>query len=97
MIEKEIQKRLQNRIGGHREVPTTGGYIDLLTDDEIIEVKTVKKWKDGVGQLMVYSGYFPSRKLRLHLFGKCHRSYESCIISNCTRLGIEVSFEGDYV
>jgi len=45
------------------------GRIDILTPDEIIEVKKVSHWKAGIGQLLAYSKYFHDKHMRLHLFG----------------------------
>lgn len=66
--EKIIQLRLQKELGGHIEVETENGFIDLLTDNEIIEVKLGKLWKHAVGQILMYSFDFPSHQKRIHLF-----------------------------
>ncbi|MHC5935593.1 KilA-N domain-containing protein [Nostoc sp.] len=68
--EEEIKTRLQKELGGEIEVPTNTGAIDLLTEKEIIEVKSVKNWIHGVGQLMVRGQDYPKHSKRLHLFGK---------------------------
>jgi len=67
-IEKQIQLRLQKKLNGKIEVKTEDGFIDLLTDTELIEIKIGEKWKHGVGQLIIYSHYYPKHKKRLHLF-----------------------------
>jgi hypothetical protein len=66
--EKEIQLRMQKEIGGEIEVKTPSGFIDLLTSDEIIEIKNGRSWKHGMGQVLVYADYYPARRRRLHLF-----------------------------
>jgi len=52
--EKDIQLRLQTQLNGEIEVKTKFGFIDLLTDTEIIEIKNGKSWKHGLGQLCVF-------------------------------------------
>lgn len=66
--ESMIQTILQEREGGDREVETPVGYVDLLTDPYMIEVKHVKVWKEGA-QVLLYAAYFPNRQPRVHLFG----------------------------
>jgi len=66
--EKLIQLRLQEELKGEIEVKTEDGYIDLLTDTEIIEIKNGENWKHGFGQLEVYSTYYKYHMKRLHLF-----------------------------
>lgn len=53
-IEQSIQKRLNKILNGQLEVYTEVGKIDILTPTEIIEIKEIKNWKEGVGQLMSY-------------------------------------------
>jgi len=66
--EKVIQKKLQTELGGLIEVETVDGFIDLLTDTEIIEIKKMKYWKHAIGQILVYSEYYKNHKKRIHLF-----------------------------
>jgi len=67
--EARICKRLKAELNCKTEVSTPSGRIDLLTEKEIIEVKAIEKWKDGVGQLMAYQSHYPNHTKRLHLFG----------------------------
>ena len=67
-IEKEIQQRLRENLGGEIEVYTKFGYIDLLTQTELIEIKDGSAWKHGLGQLLAYRKFYLEHKLRLHLF-----------------------------
>jgi hypothetical protein len=41
-------------LGGKIGVSTNAGAIDLLTENQLIEVKFFKYWKEGVGQLILY-------------------------------------------
>lgn len=66
--ERDVQVRLFLRLGGQREVSTDDGVIDLLTDSEVIEVKDLSAWKCALGQILIYSEYYPSHSKRIHLF-----------------------------
>jgi len=68
--EKTIKLRLQSELGGKIEVKTPAGPIDLLTNNEIIEIKKVKNWKAALGQILIYGNYYPNHQKRIHLFGK---------------------------
>lgn len=66
--EKEIQLKLHKELGGKIEVKTDSGFIDILTDNQIIEIKNGKRWKDAVGQILMYSLDYPKHTKRIHLF-----------------------------
>ena len=68
-IEQQLRDRLHAQLGGLVEVATPAGRIDLLTNSEITEVKAIKDWKAALGQILVYSGFYPKHQKRLHLFG----------------------------
>ena len=51
------------------EVETPVGFIDVLTDTEVIEIKRAHKWKHAVGQVICYGNYYPDLQKRIHLFG----------------------------
>lgn len=89
-----IQALLMEREGGEREVDTPAGYVDLLTDEFIIEVKHVKNWKDGA-KVLFFVPYFGDRKPRIHLFGGYHPDSRQFIEQACERLGIVVTWERD--
>jgi hypothetical protein len=66
--EKEILLMLQKKLGGEMEVETDVGFIDLLTEDKIIEVKFSKNWKHAVGQILMYGLSYPNHKKCIYLF-----------------------------
>ncbi|MDJ0719082.1 MAG: hypothetical protein QNJ54_33460 [Prochloraceae cyanobacterium] len=68
-VEYQIRDRLHQQSGGLKEVATPAGRIDLLTNTEIIEIKRIGDWKAALGQILVYSAYYPEHQKRLHLFG----------------------------
>ncbi|MDB9375119.1 hypothetical protein [Nodularia sphaerocarpa] len=82
--EKKCVLALWEIEGGKREVPIIDhesyllvGIADLITDEEVIEVKNIKNWKHAVGQVFAYWYYFSeypnsvNKQLipRIHLFG----------------------------
>jgi len=91
--EKDVQLRLQSSIGGIAEVKTRGGTIDLLTDDQIIEVKRVKEWKSALGQILIYGKYYPSHQKRIHLFGESKRSHLLTIRKHCADFNVIVTHQ----
>ena len=88
--EKEIQLRLHLELGGEIEVKTESGFIDLLTDDEIIEIKQGKNWKNAVGQILMYSLEYPNHKKRIHLFDI---QPDTNINNKCSIYNILVSYD----
>lgn len=88
--EKEIQLRLFKELGGKIEVNTDSGYIDLLTENEIIEIKNGKNWKGAVGQILIYSLEYPEHVKRIHLFDI---NYDENINKKCMIYDINVTYE----
>lgn len=66
--EKTIQKELKKKLHGKTEVPTEMGYIDLLTNKDLIEIKSYDDWKCGLGQLIVYSIGYSNKQKCMYLF-----------------------------
>lgn len=91
--EKRITEKLAKDLSGYTEILCSTGYIDLVTDSEIIEVKHTKHWKCAVGQVLVYGLDFPDREQRIHLFGKSSKEFKDMVISSCQELNIKVTFE----
>lgn len=73
-----------------KEVQTEVGRIDLLTGQFIFEFKQVKKWKEGLGQLLVYSDYYPKHQKVLYLIGLTSDSYMELIKQHCNRFDVMV-------
>lgn len=91
--ESVVRDRLLEKYRGSKEVPTEAGKIDLLTSSEIIEVKQINKWKEALGQILVYGHYYPSHQKRIHLFGECHSSYLEIIQKHCEKVGVLLTWE----
>lgn len=88
--ERKIQIKLQKELGGDIEVETDFGFIDLLTNTEIIEIKSGNLWKHGLGQLCVYGEFYKDHIKRLHLFDF---EYNEKINKLCEKYNIKVSYE----
>ena len=88
--EKEIQLKLQKQLGGEIEVETEDGFIDLLTETEIVEIKNGKNWKHAVGQILIYSMEYPNHKKRIHLFDI---DKDNDIERKCKKYDINISYE----
>ena len=68
--EAEVRDRLCAELGGQIEVETKYGFIDIVTDTEIIEVKKATSYKHAIGQILCYSNdkRFLKHTKRIHLF-----------------------------
>jgi hypothetical protein len=68
LVEKNIRDRLSNTLNGKTEIECGYGYIDIVTDNQIIEVKNAIKYLSALGQILAYSIEFPEKIKRIHLF-----------------------------
>ena len=94
--EFEISNRVSVRENGLREVMTPCGYIDVLTQTEVIEVKHYSKWKGAIGQALCYAQVYPGRKPRIHLYGKPSLEYREMVLEYCKFLRVRATFEPDF-
>ncbi len=72
------------------EINTPVGRIDCMNNDEIIEIKAARNWKEGIGQLVSYGYYYPTHKLVLHLYGYLKSDRLESITKVAERVGIRV-------
>lgn len=101
ITEKHIQQRYKSSCICATEVSTPVGKIDVLTSDELIEIKDAGMWKQGVGQLMAYSFFYPNHVRVLHLYRAnclCKAHYRSnelryAILKICNYYNIKVIVE----
>jgi hypothetical protein len=89
--ERFVRDWLQAKIGGQPEAPSPDGPIDLLTDEEVIEVKALHNWKDGIGHVLVKSQNYPDRHKCLLLFGEAGQNLEQ-IQKRCDEFSIQLGF-----
>ena len=90
--ERDVRDRLQSQLGGQVEAYTRYGLIDLLTATELIEIKTVDRWKDAVGHILAKAHRYPNHAKRLHLFSSEEPILET-IEQVCTPHNIRVTYE----
>jgi len=90
--ERDVRDRLQAELGGQVEAYTRYGLIDLLTATELIEIKTVDRWKDAVGHILAKAHRYPNHAKRLHLFSSEEPILET-IEQVCTPHNIRVTYE----
>lgn len=86
-------KKLHKQLGGVIEVPTLAGRIDLLTTAQIIEIKEIKGWKGAIGQILVYSYYYPSHEKRIHLFGETQEVFLDEVQKHTDKFNIVLTWE----
>jgi hypothetical protein len=67
-VERIVRDNLSRALNGRIEVESTHGFIDIVTNNEIIEVKYADNYKSAIGQILSYSQDFPSLKKRIHLY-----------------------------
>jgi hypothetical protein len=78
--ELNIVDKMNIDLNGQREVITSCGRIDILTKEQIIEVKEYKGWKAALGQILVYGNFYPEHQKRIHLFNIPKNNIELDII-----------------
>ena len=83
--------------GAETEVMCSSGYVDVVTPDEIIEVKRAQLWKGGLGQVLAYSKDFPGLAPRLHLFGPRCFEHFALAHTTCACFGVSLTTEGGHV
>jgi hypothetical protein len=79
---------------GRVEVRTPVGFIDLLFPTSIMEVKSFKKWKHALGQVLAYSAYYPDRSKIIHLYVSDHETPNlNGLLQICQQFGVNVSYQ----
>ena len=67
--ENSLTIALMRKFGGDIQVKCKYGFIDWINDDTIYELKNLNKYKEAIGQFLVYSVDLPEMKLGLITFG----------------------------
>jgi hypothetical protein len=90
---KESQIRNQTAIDedGSIEVETPAGFIDVLTNYKVIEVKTEYNWKHALGQVKCYGFYYPTKEKWIYLFD-CKYENKDVINNICHSEGVFVKY-----
>ncbi len=94
-VHNALIKQLQKIYGDNieTEVRTSAGNADIVTPDEIIEVKEAKSWKHAVGQVLVYGTHISGKKKRIHLFRGNNKEDRTVIEKTCKKLRVTVTWE----
>jgi len=92
LLEKEIELELAKNTICYTQVETMFGRIDVLTEDEVVEIKTIAEWKHAIGQVLVYCLEFPDKKPHVYLFGETSDYLRKQIREAAGRLGVKVSY-----
>ena len=66
--ESVVRDKIALDENGIVEVKTEVGFIDVLTDTKIIEVKKFHNWKHALGQIECYGYFYPNRQKWIYLF-----------------------------
>ena len=96
-IEEEVKNNLSKKLNGTTEVLCESGYIDIVTDKEIIEVKHIDDWKHALEQVLSYivDKKYNTMQPRIHLFSEIEIEVEikRKIMNVCSRYMCIVTFE----
>ena len=68
-IEREVRQRLLKQVNGQERVNGKYGEIDIVSLEEVIEVKWAPKYAHALGQVLCHSESYPEKGRRVHLFG----------------------------
>jgi hypothetical protein len=94
--ESVVRDRLAASLAGARtEVACSGGFVDILTPTELIEVKRGCNWKAALGQVLVYGADFPTHRMRIHLFEDDIQNF-ALAFATCERFDVVVTSENRF-
>lgn len=91
-LESVVKERLVKSLV-QTEVRLPNGIVDVVTHDQIIEIKKASLWKHALGQILAY-GFEPEcqgKTKRIHLFGSVKDKTK--IAACCAHYGVLVSFD----
>ncbi|MBJ7899456.1 MAG: hypothetical protein GC158_05970 [Cyanobacteria bacterium RI_101] len=91
--ESWYRDRLARKLKGKTEVQTPAGRIDIVTQTEIIELKSAPNWKAAIGQIKCYGEYYPNHRQRIHLFGEIKETKLKMMQRACQQENIELTWE----
>lgn len=91
--ERRVRDALAMKYPGCRvEVPCSTGVADIVTENEVIEVKRDRQWKSAMGQVLSYTADFPGKTPRVHLFGTDTDHFLVARVT-CERFGVRLTSE----
>ena len=83
MLEENVASVIQEQLGGNKEIDCIYGCIDLLTETQVVEIKTCKNWKQGLGQVLIYGLSYPTKEKLLVLFDSTSKTKKEVINAAC--------------
>ena len=97
-IFENIRNRLANTFQGTQNVPTLYHNIDILTNNEIIVIKRMTDWAEGIGLLQVHNTQFPNKQKHLHLYetnlnNRANQDLLNKIMSICIQIQVSLTVE----
>lgn len=92
--EKQYNDKYKAILDAKSEVQTPVGYIDLLTETDLIKIKIGSNWKHGIGQLICYGTFYCNHQKWLYLFDheSISQSEKLILIDICSTNQINVKF-----
>ncbi len=90
--EREWRELLAATENASVEVATPAGFIDVLSDTTLYEIKHFRGWKSALGQVLAYSYYYPTRKRKLFLYGESESDDKEMISMICARHFVQVEW-----
>jgi hypothetical protein len=90
--EREWRELLATRESAAVEVATPAGFIDVLSDTAVYEIKHYRGWKSALGQVLAYSYYYPTKTRKLFLYGESESDDREMISTICARHWVQVEW-----
>lgn len=76
---------------GKTEVKVRSGFVDVMTNKKIIEIKKANNYMCAIGQVLCYGIDYPEMEKWIYLFD--HETVDKeLIVENCKTFGIQVKF-----
>lgn len=106
--ERTVQSKLKEMLGGvaEKKINVCGVIflIDLLTDNQLIEIKRYDRYKifNAIGQVLTYGAFYPNHEKVIHLLGIIRKQElemfeQICKLNNITLKWNFTSGIGGYV
>ena len=90
--EHKFRDMVAKEENGKTEVKVKTGFIDVLTETKIIEIKKCSDFKHATGQIWFYGREYPDKEKWIYFFDHEERSDKKNIIEGCGELNINVKF-----
>ena len=89
-----LVNKLSNTYKGVKNVNIIYTTIDILTNTEVIIIRPISKWAEGIGLLTAIGTQFLNKKKHLHLYSTINNQEQiNKLIILCSNLEIILTFE----